>query len=85
MSNRWASVVEIREHLGVSKDTVYRWIENRGLPAHRIGRLWKFQLSEVDDWVKSGGKNPVDGSRDTHNKKAENEESAYEMARRETK
>jgi excisionase family DNA binding protein len=42
-------------HLGVSKDTVYRWIEGRQMPAHKVGRLWKFKMDEVDDWVKSGG------------------------------
>lgn len=51
-------------HLGVAKDTIYRWIESRGLPAHRVGRLWKcnrrtltwkFKLSEVDAWVERGG------------------------------
>jgi len=37
------------------KDTVYRWRERKGLPAHKIGRLWKFQLSEVDERVCAGG------------------------------
>ena len=41
--------------MGVAKDTVYRWRERKGLPAHKIGRLWKFQLSEVDEWVRAGG------------------------------
>ena len=49
----WVSVDEVARHLGVAKDSVYRWIEGKGLPAHRIGRLWKFKLSEVDDWVRS--------------------------------
>ena len=49
----WISADEIAKHLGVAKDSVYRWIENRGLPAHKIGRLWKFKLSEVDDWVRT--------------------------------
>ncbi|HLA33577.1 MAG TPA: helix-turn-helix domain-containing protein [Rhodocyclaceae bacterium] len=31
------------------------WRERKGLPAHKIGRLWKFQLSEVDQWVRAGG------------------------------
>ena len=31
------------------------WIERRGLPARKIGRLWKFKLSEVDKWVRDGG------------------------------
>lgn len=48
----WASVDDVAAHLGVAKDTVYRWIESKGLPAHRLGRLWKFKLSDVDMWVR---------------------------------
>lgn len=55
MSDRWLSVEEIAEHLGVSKDTVYVWISKKRMPAHKVGRLWKFQKPEVDEWVKSGG------------------------------
>jgi excisionase family DNA binding protein len=51
----WVSVQEVAKHLGVAKDSVYRWIESRGLPAHRMGRLWKFRLSEIDEWVLAGG------------------------------
>jgi excisionase family DNA binding protein len=55
MSEAWASVEDTAHHLGVAKDTIYRWIESRALPAHRVGRLWKFKLSEVDGWVRAGG------------------------------
>lgn len=41
--------------LGVAKDIVYRWRERKSLPAHRVGRPWEFQLSEVDEWVRAGG------------------------------
>lgn len=51
----WASVEDVAKHLGIARDTVYRWIESKALPAHKIGRLWKFKLSEVDEWVRSGG------------------------------
>lgn len=51
----WVSVDDTAKHLSVAKDSVYRWIEHRGLPAHRVGRLWKFKLSEVDEWVRQGG------------------------------
>lgn len=55
MESRWLSVEEIAAHLGIKPDTVYKWIERRNLPAHKLGRLWKFQASEVDHWVRSGG------------------------------
>jgi len=54
-SQPWVTAVDVAKHLGVVKDTVYRWRESKGLHAHRVGRLWKFQLSEVDEWVRAGG------------------------------
>jgi len=48
---RWLSVKEIAVHLGVSKETIYNRIENRTIPVHRVGRLWRFKASEVDKWV----------------------------------
>jgi excisionase family DNA binding protein len=35
----WVSVEDVSKHLGVAKDSVYRWIDDKGLPAHKIGRL----------------------------------------------
>lgn len=55
MTESWVSVEQIAEHLGVTRDSIYRWIDRKGLPAHRVGRLWKFKASEVDDWVRAGG------------------------------
>lgn len=51
----WVSVEDVAKHLGVARDSVYRWIESRGLPAHKVGRIWKFKLSQVDAWVEAGG------------------------------
>lgn len=55
MTESWLSADEIASHLGVSKDTVYAWISTQQMPAHKVGRLWKFQTSEVDEWVRQGG------------------------------
>ena len=54
MNDRWLSVTEIAVYLGVKRDTVYKWISEKDMPAHRIGRLWKFQKDEIDDWVRKG-------------------------------
>lgn len=51
----WAGTKEIAEHLGVTKDTVHKWIKAESIPCCRVGKLWKFKKSEVDAWVKSGG------------------------------
>ncbi|HAR41272.1 MAG TPA: excisionase [Bdellovibrionales bacterium] len=54
-SEKWLSVEQIAEHLGVAAVTVYRWLEREKIPAHRVGKLWKFKATEVDRWVQKGG------------------------------
>ena len=54
MPERWLSADEIAAHLGVNPDTIYKWIIRKSMPAHKVGRLWKFLASEVDQWVKAG-------------------------------
>ena len=55
IEDRWLSVEEISKYIGVSNDTVYRWIDKHRMPAQRMGRLWKFKKNEIDQWVKAGG------------------------------
>ena len=55
MEDRWLSVDEIGGYLGVKRDTVYKWIADKNMPAHKISRLWKFKKDEVDEWVRGGG------------------------------
>lgn len=54
-SEQWVLVDEVAKHLKVKPDTVYKWLERKETPAHKVGRLWRFKISELDDWVKSGG------------------------------
>jgi excisionase family DNA binding protein len=54
MEDRWLSVDEIGNYVGIKRDTVYKWISEKSMPAHKIGRLWKFKKDEVDDWVRDG-------------------------------
>lgn len=54
VSDRWVGVPDLADYLGVSSVTVYRWLEAGTVPAHRVGKLWRFKTSEVDAWVCSG-------------------------------
>lgn len=51
---RWYSLEEISNHLGVSKDTIRAWIKKETIPFYKVGRQYKFKVSEVDACVESG-------------------------------
>ena len=45
---------EIAGHPGIKKDTVYKWHTEKDIPSQKVGQLWKFKISEIDEWVKTG-------------------------------
>lgn len=54
MPEKWVNLEDIAEHLSVSNDTVRTWIKNGKLPFYRAGKRYKFKISEVDEWLRSG-------------------------------
>ena len=55
IEDKWINTDEAAEYLGVKATTIREWIKkNNGIPAHKIGRLWKFKKDELDEWVKRG-------------------------------
>ena len=52
--DKWISVEGVAEYLDVSSVTIYRWLEKGKIPAHRVGKQWRFKSSEIDAWVISG-------------------------------
>ncbi|WP_167142902.1 helix-turn-helix domain-containing protein [Canibacter zhoujuaniae] len=46
---------DVQEHMGVTRETITQWINNKNMPAYKVGHSWKFKLSEVDDWGRSNG------------------------------
>ena len=53
--DRWLSIKKICVYLGVSDDTVYRWVKIHEMPTPKMERLFKFKISEIAAWVKAGG------------------------------
>ena len=58
-NDKWISIDEAAEYLGI-KTVTLRIKKDSSLPAHRVGKQWKFKCSEIDEWVKSG-KSAIDG------------------------
>jgi excisionase family DNA binding protein len=51
----WVGIAEVAAHLRVAKESIYRWVDSKRFPAHRVGRLLRFKLSEVNEWVTASG------------------------------
>lgn len=55
LEDNWIGIDEAAKYLGVNKDSIRNWIKRESkIPAHKIGKQWKFKRSELDEWVKSG-------------------------------
>ena len=53
-NEKWSGIEEIAEHIQVHKDTIRIGIRKGEIPAHKIGKQWRFRISEIDEWVRSG-------------------------------
>jgi excisionase family DNA binding protein len=55
IAEKWVSIEEAASYLGVKPVTIRDWIrKGKDIPAHKIGKLWKFKKSELDEWITSG-------------------------------
>ena len=50
----YISIDDAAKYLDIKTITLRNWIKSGKVPAHKIGKLWKFKLSELDSWVFSG-------------------------------
>ena len=51
----YISLEDAAKYLNIKPVTLRHWIhQKKDIPAHQIGRLWKFKRSELDEWVNSG-------------------------------
>ena len=58
IEKQWISIEELSEYLGISAVTIRFWIRSgKDIPAARIGRQWRFRISDIDEWIKSGKSN----------------------------
>lgn len=51
----WVTVEDVAKHLSVADDSVHRWTESKSLSAHRVRRMLKLKLPQVDTRIEVGG------------------------------
>ncbi|HCJ67508.1 MAG TPA: transcriptional regulator [Elusimicrobia bacterium] len=51
MERRLFSIDEVAEYLGVKKWTLYAWVSQRRIPFVKCGRLTKFDLRRIEQWI----------------------------------
>ena len=54
LDDKYISIEEAADNLGIKVVTLRGWIKKKDIPAHRVGKLWKFKCSELDEWINSG-------------------------------
>lgn len=50
----WVSLANIAKHLDVHEETVRRWVQANTVPAAKVGKFWRFKISEIDAWARTG-------------------------------
>ncbi len=55
INDKYIDIDEAAEYLGVKTVTIRNWIKKKNnIPAHKVGKMWRFKRSEIDEWVSSG-------------------------------
>ncbi len=52
MNKRLININELSEYMDLSVSTIYSWVSQRRIPFVKCGRLTKFDLQRIDEWIK---------------------------------
>jgi len=58
-NKQYLSAKEVSRYMGISIHTVYLWIQLKKIPYYKIGKVVRFNLQEIDQWLKARQINPV--------------------------
>ena len=53
MASNFLTLTQVAQMLGVSERTVYRLMEQKRLHPFKMGKSWKFDQSDVDNYIQS--------------------------------
>ena len=45
------NIRQASQYLGVSPDTLYKYVGENKIPAFKLGNRWRFKKSKLDEWM----------------------------------
>ena len=45
------NIRQASQYLGVSPDTLYKYVNEQEIPAFKLGNRWRFKKSKLDQWM----------------------------------
>jgi len=45
------TIEEVAKYIKISERTIYDWAQKGDIPAGKLGNVWRFRKSEIDQWV----------------------------------
>ena len=54
ITENFISIEDAATYLNIKSVTLRKWVKEKDVPAHKIGKQWKFKRSELDEWINSG-------------------------------
>ena len=52
----YLSIEGVAKYLGIAEKTVRKWVLNREIPYHKIMKVIRFRVSEIEEWINTSGK-----------------------------
>jgi len=51
----YLTIEGLAEYLKLAEQTIRRWVLNREIPFHKIKKVIRFRVSEIEKWIDGGG------------------------------
>jgi len=55
------NIRQASQYLGISPDTLYKYVSEESIPAFKLGNRWKFKKSILDTWMENKSFNSQNG------------------------
>jgi PTS system nitrogen regulatory IIA component len=59
------SVRELAAYLQVDMSTIYLWSQRGQIPAMKVGNMWRYRRSEIEEWLNQRRSQPTEPQKTT--------------------